>query len=417
LKPNLLITTSTLPNEPHDPEPRFVLDLAVALGRHFNVCVLAPRNPGVRPIDEFGGVEVRRYAYAPLRTWETLTYPGATLERLRHRPVRWGLVPLLMAGLYRETRRLLSERNFACVHAHWLMPQGAVQALALSGKSLTPYVAVAHGADVHAMNGVVATEILRRAVSRASGVVSASQLLSETLYARFPSEMAARPTTVIGTGVDTDKFSPSLRAEEWAAAHGVSRPVILYVGRLSEKKGVEFLLTAMATEPLRSTKASLVVIGRGPLGDRLHTLCADLDLGSRVRFLPPCDHATLSAHIAAADVLCLPSVVTRGGDQEGRPTVLVEAASCGVPAVASDVGGVRDWIDHGRNGLLVPPGDPSALAEALAGLLSQPENIRQMGKSARQKALQTSWSAVADRYAEFTHQAIASQEEKALRTR
>jgi glycosyltransferase involved in cell wall biosynthesis len=190
-----------------------------------------------------------------------------------------------------------------------------------------------------------------------------------------------------------------------------------YVGRLSEKKGVEFLLTAMATEPLRSMKASLVVIGRGPLEDRLHRLCRDLDLGNRVRFLPPCDHATLGAHIAAADVLCLPSVVTRGGDQEGRPTVLVEAASCGVPAVASDVGGVRDWIDHGRNGLMVPPGDPSALAQALAGLLSQPESVRQMGKAARQKALQTSWSAVADRYAEFTHRAIASQEEKALRTR
>ena len=219
--------------------------------------------------------------------------------------------------------------------------------------------------------------------------------------------MAARPTAVIGTGVDTDKFSPSLRAEDWAAAHGVSRPVILYVGRLSEKKGVEFLLTAMATEPLRSMKASLVIIGRGPLEDRLHGLCRELDLGDRVRFLPPCDHATLGAHIAAADVLCLPSVVTSDGDQEGRPTVLVEAASCGVPAVASDVGGVRDWIDHGRNGLLVPPRDPQALAQALAGLLRQPENIRRMGEAARLKALETSWSAVADRYAEFTQQAIA----------
>ena len=197
--------------------------------------------------------------------------------------------------------------------------------------------------------------------------------------------MAARPTAIIGTGVDAEKFSPALRAEDWSAAHGVSRPVILYVGRLSEKKGVEFLLTAMATEPLRAMKASLVIIGRGPLEDRLHGLCRELDLGHRVRFLPPCDHATLGAHIAAADVLCLPSVVTSDGDQEGRPTVLVEAASCGVPAVASDVGGVRDWIDHGRNGLLIPPRDPQALARGLAGLLRQPENVRLMGEAARHK--------------------------------
>ena len=91
LKPNLLVTTSTLPNRPDDPEPRFVLDLAIGLSRHFEVCVLAPRNPGARPIDEFGGVEIRRYPYAPLRSWETLTYPGASLERLRQRPGPLGI--------------------------------------------------------------------------------------------------------------------------------------------------------------------------------------------------------------------------------------------------------------------------------------------------------------------------------------
>ena len=407
MKPGLLVTTSTLPNRPDDPEPRFVLDLASGLSRHFEVCVLAPRNPGARLTDGFGGVEVRRYSYAPIGSWETLTYPGASLDRLRQRPVRWALVPLLVAGLHRATRRLLSERNFACVHAHWLVPQAAAQALAPSGKPQTPFIAIAHGADVHAMNGAFANRILRRTVVRAAGVVSASRRLNETLLRRFPSEMAARPTAVIGTGVDTEKFSPTLRTEDWGAAHGVSRPVILYVGRLSEKKGVEFLLAAMETEPLRSMKASLVIIGGGPLEDRLRGLCRDLALGDRVRFLPPCDHATLGAHIAAADVFCLPSVVTSEGDQEGRPTVLVEAAACGVPAVASDVGGVRDWVDHGRNGLLVPPRDPQSLAQALAGLLEQPDKIRRMGEAARLKALETSWSAVADRYAEFTQQAIA----------
>jgi glycosyltransferase involved in cell wall biosynthesis len=228
--------------------------------------------------------------------------------------------------------------------------------------------------------------------------------------------MAARLTAVIGTGVDTEKFSPALRAEQWPAAFGASRPVIMYVGRLSEKKGVEILLAAMAAEPLCSTKASLVVIGRGPLEERLHRLCLALELGHRVRFLPPCNHATLGRHIATADVLCLPSVVTSAGDQEGRPTVLVEAAACGVPAVASDVGGIREWIDHGHNGLLVPQADPSALAQTLAGLLMQPEKARRMGEAARQKALENSWSAIADRYAEFTQRVIASLEDKARRT-
>jgi phosphatidylinositol alpha-1,6-mannosyltransferase len=406
LKPQLLITTSTLPNDERDPEPRFVVDLAIGLSRHFEVCILAPRNPGAAAVDAFADVEVRRYPYAPLRTWEKLTYPGATLERLRQMPSRWGLVPLLMAGLYRETRRLLADRNFACVHTHWLVPQAVVQSLTSSGKSHTPYIAIAHGADVYAMHGVFASVMLRRAVLRASGLVGASHPLIAALRRRFPSEMAARPTTVIGSGVDTEKFSPALRSYDWPAVHGMSRPMIVYVGRLSEKKGIEFLLAAMASEPLVSLRASLLILGRGPLEERLKDLSKALELGNRVRFLPPCDHAILGQHIAAGDVLCLPSIVTKRGDQEGRPTVLVEAAACGIPAVASDVGGVREWIDDGRNGLVVPQADPLALAHALAGLLRQPERIRRMGQAARKKALETSWSAVADRYAEFTFSAI-----------
>ena len=95
--------------------------------------------------------------------------------------------------------------------------------------------------------------------------------------------------------------------------------------------------------------------------------------------------------------------------------MLVEAAACGVPAVASDVGGIREWIDDGYNGILVPQADPLALARALTGLLTRPERLRQMGEAARQKAIETTWSAVADRYAEFTQKALASQEDKSLR--
>ena len=86
----------------------------------------------------------------------------------------------------------------------------------------------------------------------------------------------------------------------------------------------------------------------------------------------------------------------------------VEAAACGIPVVAFDAGGVHDWIEDGINGLLVPPADPLALAQAIAGLVTHPERMRHMGEAARRKALETSWSAVADRYAEFTLSTIAT---------
>ena len=105
--------------------------------------------------------------------------------------------------------------------------------------------------------------------------------------------------------------------------------------------------------------------------------------------------------MASADILCVPSV-----DQEGRPTVLVEAAACGIPSVAFDIGGIEDWIDDGYNGILIPEISPSSLACSLADLIKQPARIRQMGQRARQKAVEVSWPAMADRYAEFTLSAI-----------
>jgi glycosyltransferase involved in cell wall biosynthesis len=141
----------------------------------------------------------------------------------------------------------------------------------------------------------------------------------------------------------------------------------------------------------------------------LKDLCENLQLRDRVRFLPPVSHEELGRHIASADIVCVPSIVTASGDQEGRPTVLVEAAACGVPVVASDAGGVHDWIEDGINGVLVPPADPLALAQAIAGLVTHPERMRHMGDAARRKALETSWSAVADCYAEFTLCTIATR--------
>ena len=405
LKPQLLITTSTLPNDEHDPEPRFVIDLAIGLSRYFEVCVLAPRNLGAPAVAAFADVEVRRYAYAP-RAWEQLTYPGATRERLRQKPIRWGLVPLLMAGLYRETRRLLATRDFACTHAHWLVPQAAIQSVVRSGRSQAPYIAITHGGDVYGVNDLVGSAMLRRSIQHACGVVGVSQALIETLHRRFSSAMTNRPSAVIGMGVDTAKFSPTLRSDDWATVHGLSRPVIAYVGRLAEKKGIEFLIAAMALEPLRSLRASLAIIGRGVLEERLKTLCKSLGLGHRIQFIQPCSHAILGRHIASTDIFCVPSVTTRNGDQDGRPTVLVEAGACGVPTVASDIAGIREWIKDGYDGVLVPPADPFALAKALASVLARPQRIKWMGHAARQKAIQSSWSIVADRYAEFTFELL-----------
>ena len=98
-KHRILITTSTLPRDQADPEPRFVLDIALQLARQYEVSILAPGLPDGASTDMVGDVAIHRYRYAPLARRQTLTHPGAIMERLSTNPARWMLVPPLLAGL------------------------------------------------------------------------------------------------------------------------------------------------------------------------------------------------------------------------------------------------------------------------------------------------------------------------------
>lgn len=406
MKPRLLITTSTFPNHELDPEPRFVLDLAAALSRHFEVTVLAPLNPGAARADAIGAVEVQRYAYAPLPSMGTLTYPGPILDRLKANRLRWGLVPLLLANLHRRVGQLLDERDFACVHAHWLVPQGWVQSRLAGRRAAVPYIAVAHGSEVHTLRGRIADAMVRATLSHASGLVSVSNFIEARLQERFPAEMDGLPKLVQGSAVNSELFTSSNRPGATASPSGRSGPVILCAGHMNEQKGFDVAIRAMAKEPLASSSASLAVFGRGSSKQRLEDLTSELGLQMRVRIHPAVDHKTLARSMADAALVCVPSLKSTHGGGEGLPSTLLEAAASGVPVVASDVGGIAEFVEDGVNGLLVPAGDATALGRAIHSVLSDPNTLSSMGEANRQRAQAMSWSRAADRYAELTRQVI-----------
>jgi glycosyltransferase involved in cell wall biosynthesis len=151
---------------------------------------------------------------------------------------------------------------------------------------------------------------------------------------------------------------------------------LLYVGRLAPEKGIEILLAALQRLP----GARLRIAGDGPLRTPLERQAARLAPG-RVEFLGFLDRRGVAAALASADALVLPSLA-----MEVAPFALLEAAAAGVPAVASGVGGVPEWVADGETGWLAPPGDAAALAETLAEALGQPRRARNAGARAREIA-------------------------------
>jgi glycosyltransferase involved in cell wall biosynthesis len=136
--------------------------------------------------------------------------------------------------------------------------------------------------------------------------------------------------------------------------------------------------------------AAVLIVGDGPERGRLERLAARLGV-DRVRFLGFLPHAVVAGHMCHADVLALPSVYEELG------SVLVEALQAGLPIVASRVGGIPAVVEHGRNGLLVRPGDAHALAAALDAVLLDPALARTMGQASRTASDAYRWDALAQR--------------------
>jgi D-inositol-3-phosphate glycosyltransferase len=201
---------------------------------------------------------------------------------------------------------------------------------------------------------------------------------------------------IVAPGVEHAFFSPGDQA---GARHAVgwraSGPMLLFVGRIQPLKGLDVAVGALAA--LDDERAQLAVVG-GPSGPdgpaelaSVLELAVDLGVRERIRFVPPQPHHLLSSWYRAADVVLVPS------RSESFGLVALEAAACGRPVVASDVGGLRTIVESGRTGFLVDGRAPEPYAAKVALLLGQPELAAELGRAAAARAAGFTWSTAAAR--------------------
>lgn len=200
---------------------------------------------------------------------------------------------------------------------------------------------------------------------------------------------------IVAPGVDHAFFSPGSQAGARWALRTDDRPLLLFVGRIQPLKGVDVAVEALAK--LERSDARLWIVG-GASGaggegevDRIRHLIADNHLGERVRFVPPQPHHLLSTFYRAADVCLVPS------RSESFGLVALEAAACGVPTVASAVGGLITLVEHGQTGYLVESRDSGRYAAFVDKILADPVLARRLSVSAAARGRTYTWSRSADR--------------------
>jgi phosphatidyl-myo-inositol dimannoside synthase len=202
----------------------------------------------------------------------------------------------------------------------------------------------------------------------AHAIVTVSHFGRAALIERYdvPSDKIA----LITNGIDLDRFRPRPDSPLLRARYGLpDQRILLTVGRLSERKGMDRVIEALPAVLSRHPEVHYLIVGEGKYRPHLERLVAERRLGDHVTFAGGVSDEHLLDHYAIADIFLMPHRELASGDTEGFGVVFLEANACGVPVVAGMVGGATDAVQDGVNGLTVNGDDVSAIAQAVVRIL------------------------------------------------
>ena len=336
-----------------------------------------------------GGHRAVVVAPRPREAWDDrrLAYPVVRHRRpWSKRFAIHGILPRLAA--------LHLRHRFDVVHCHSAYPHAYVAATMrrLFG---VPFVVRPHGADILPGEEIRRSPSLdrrmRKAVAAADAVIAQGDWLRQVIA---EIGVAAERVHVVNNGVDVEAFRS-------AAPFPHPRPYLLGLGGLVPHKGFDILLRAYALLP--SPSHDLLIAGEGVEAPSLSSLARELGIERRVRFLGLVTGERKVGLYRSATLFVCPS------RREPFANVILEAFASGIPVVATDVGGNREMVEDGVNGLVVPPESPEALAAAIERLLGSTAGLASLQKGAARGADRFDWHAVVERYVAIYRRVIAER--------
>jgi glycosyltransferase involved in cell wall biosynthesis len=393
---------SSYPRSADDSASVFLRYLAESLrDRGLVVQVLVPADGKAGTTPE-KSVVVQRFRYFP-RPWEKLAYGSGILPNLRRNPLLWAQVPFFLLFMTISLCRCLHKLRPDVLHAHWVIPQGLV---AILGKLIyrVPTVITLHGGDAFALTSPPLQLLKRFALRRCNAWTSNTRTTSAAIAG---SDSISQPH-LIPMGVNAEYFASGKR---YRLREDVPDDacVVLFVGRLVEKKGVEDLIKAFSLLP-NGTRAQLWIVGDGELRIELETLAEQTGVRKQTTFWGRMPNDQLPDFYAAADLFVGPSVVAASGDTEGQGVVFLEAMAAGLCVLATKAGGISEVVEDGRTGVLVEPKNPRQLADAMTQLITDKQRRSALAANAFEKVKNTySWTTVAMQFHDLYRSVLANR--------
>ena len=337
---------------------------------------------------------VRRFRYAP-RSWQQLANrQGGIPQSLNKNPFLYALVPNLLISM--AIHLVLAAKYCDLIHAHWSVC-GAVAALTKLFHR-KPVITTLRGTDINwAKTHRRYAWLHHKSIAGSKFTIGVSDKIALQIKEEYP-ELSER-IAFIPNGVDDSFYTVS------SSSRPSSPPLrFLFAGSLIPVKGVDTLIKALGALD-SSFRWRLTIAGDGPEKKRLINLAKKFSLSKKIAFIgvvPPENMPSLMADH---------HVMVHTSYSEGRPNVVLEGMAAGLAVVGTDIHGIRELVQNGRTGWIVPPGHPDTLAEVLKSLIHGEKNYITAGNFGRKWMIEQrlTWRETARRYREFYDKAAVKQ--------
>jgi len=396
---NICMLTTSFPRYEGDPAGHFVCELATELSKKHEIMVVAPGMEGLNSYESVGKLKVFRFHYFFPYKYEKVAYGNGIIKNLEKKSSYKALLPLFALSFLLKSIKVGSQCDL--IHAHWAF-SGLI---ALWGKKIhkKPVILSVRGSDINARfaGGKTSKLALQWVLRRCDYITTVSDNLLRKVTERFGID---QKIAVIPNGVSLESFYPIDRSEvRGKLGLPDDIPIVLYAGRIIESKGIESLVEAIPTVLKEYKETLFIFLGEGNLVEKTFDLCKEMGVERNILFTGRKPHSEMALWLNTADLIVLPSL------SEGRPNIILEAMACGIPVVATRVGGIPELVREGDNGFLVPPNDASALGRAILTVLkmeTQKDVLGERGRAILESA-GLSWETSAEKMTEIYRMVLA----------
>ncbi|GAB6265200.1 MAG: hypothetical protein STSR0001_06450 [Methanothrix sp.] len=376
--------------------------------KNIDIFIITPHAFGLKKREIIDKINIIRFSYFFPSRFQTLAYAEGISEQAKSVGGKLQ-VPFFVIAQLTTTVILLMSKRIDAVNSQWLIPQGLVGAVCRKFLGV-PHIATIHSSEITLIKKLpLGKQIANFIIANSDMVISVSSHRALELFdfiSPHVKNSASSKLRIIPMGVDSKLFSRACNKIDLRNCHNInSKYVILFVGRLVEVKGCEYLIRgfSMVLDELRDIQ--LLIVGTGPLEIELKRLVIELNIADNVRFEGFVDHDKIWEYYSLSDIVVFPSIVDSKGFEEGFPVVLMEAITNCVPIIATKTKGVMEIVRDGENGILIDQKNPLQIASSILLVLKNP-NLREKLSNGALHSKKYDWSLIASEYEEIIKNTI-----------